>query len=137
MDYTQMKFEDVLIADMGALPYGVRINKDVYDLLTMPYTMANMRSSLSIDKVAESRDSYYQIATTMQKGHTIATIRAHVEVGVGTAVIDKYGAEVRMKLENGSQTSKGDIAIKLKYSDYESSPVSEHFQKFLADYTIH
>ena len=36
MDYTNMTFGDLLVADIGALPKHTRINQDIYDLLTLP-----------------------------------------------------------------------------------------------------
>lgn len=39
MDYTQMRFKDLLVSDLGSLPPDAHINEELYNLLTLPYSL--------------------------------------------------------------------------------------------------
>lgn len=42
MDYTQMRFKDLLVSDLGSLPPDAHINEELYNLLTLPYTLGRI-----------------------------------------------------------------------------------------------
>lgn len=51
MDYTQMRFKDLLVSDLGSLPPDAHINEELYNLLTLPYTLgSDMNTRLTTHK---------------------------------------------------------------------------------------
>lgn len=45
METTQMRFKDLLVSDLGPLPADATINEDIYDLLTLPYSLGTDMNS--------------------------------------------------------------------------------------------
>lgn len=102
MDYTNMTFGDLLVADIGALPKFTRINEDIYDLLTLPYTLGDgVRTSLSSAQLPRTEEeSRYSLTTTITKGDVEATLKTKFSVPfdapVREAVISEYSGTVKM-----------------------------------------
>lgn len=61
METTQMRFKDLLVSDLGPLPADATINEDLYDLLTLPYSLGTDMNSRFIMYRYHGDDSRYQI----------------------------------------------------------------------------
>lgn len=102
MDYTNMTFGDLLVADIGALPKHTRINEDIYDLLTLPYTFGSGARArlLSAQLPRNDEESRYSLTTFITKGDVEATLKTKISVPfdapVREAVISEYSGTVKM-----------------------------------------
>ena len=98
MDYTNMTFGDVLVADIGALPKHTRINEDIYDLLTLPYTLGSgVRTSLPSARLPRNDDGFrYNLTTFITKGDVEAVLKTKFIVSGRDAVISENSGTVKM-----------------------------------------
>lgn len=98
MDYTNMTFGDLLVADIGALPKHTRINEDIYDLLTLPYTLGSgVRTSLPSARLPRNDDGFrYNLTTFITKGDVEAVLKTKFIVSGRDAVISEYSGTVKM-----------------------------------------
>lgn len=98
MDYTNMTFGDLLVADIGALPKHTRINEDIYDLLTIPYTLGSgVRTSLSSARLPRNDDGFrYNLTTFITKGDVEAVLKTKFIVSGRDAAISEYSGTVKM-----------------------------------------
>lgn len=98
MDYTNMTFGDLLVADIGALPKHTRINEDIYDLLTLPYTLGSgVRTSLPSARLPRNDDGFrYNLTTFITKGNVEAVLKTKFIVSGRDAVISEYSGTVKM-----------------------------------------
>lgn len=65
METTQMRFKDLLVSDLGPLPADATINEDLYDLLTLPYSLGtDMNSRFMMYR-------YHGDDSRNQRGHSI------------------------------------------------------------------
>ena len=99
MDYTNMTFGDLLVADIGALPKHTRINEDIYDLLTLPYTLGRgVRTSLSSARLPRNDDGFrYNLTTFVTKGDVEAVLKTKFIVSGRDAAISEYSGTVKMQ----------------------------------------
>lgn len=99
MDYTNMTFGDLLVADIGALPKHTRINEDIYDLLTLPYTLGRgVRTSLSSARLPRNDDGFrYNRTTFVTKGDVEAVLKTKFIVSGRDAAISEYSGTVKMQ----------------------------------------
>lgn len=98
MDYTNMTFGDLLVADIGDLPKYTRINEDIYDLLTLPYTFGSgVRARLLSARMPRNDEgSRYSLTTFITKGDVEATLKTKLTVVGREAVISEYSGTVKM-----------------------------------------
>lgn len=85
MDYTQMRFKDLLVSDLGSLPPDAHINEELYNLLTLPYTLgSDMNTRLTTHKY-HGDSGTYQIGMTLSKGSAEAKLVTDIRVTDGKA----------------------------------------------------
>lgn len=98
MDYTNMTFGDLLVADIGALPKHTRINEDIYDLLTLPYTFGSgVRARLLSARMPRNDEgSRYSLTTFITKGDVEAELKTKFTVAGREAVISEHSGTVKM-----------------------------------------
>ena len=98
MDYTNMTFGDLLVADIGALPKHTRINEDIYDLLTLPYTFGSGARArlLSARMPRNDEGSRYSLTTFITKGDVEAVLKTKLTVAGREAAISEYSGTVKM-----------------------------------------
>lgn len=97
MDYTNMTFGDLLVADIGDLPKHTRINEDIYDLLTLPYTLGGVRARLLSARMPRNDEgSRYNLTTFITKGDVEAVLKTKLTVAGREAVISEYSGTVKM-----------------------------------------
>lgn len=121
MDYTNMTFGDLLVADVGDLPKHTCINEDIYDLLTLPYTsLRGARTQLSSSRLPRTDEGFqYHLTTTITKDNVEATLKTKFTVRGRDAAISEYSGRVKTKYGH----------IDLSFSD------NENFQEYLGDVT--
>lgn len=97
MDYTNMTFGDVLVADIGDLPKHTRINEDIYDLLTLPYTFGSGARArlLSARMPRNDEGSRYSLTTFITKGNVEAVLKTKL-----TDAIDEIYTQITNPLSN-------------------------------------
>lgn len=98
MDYTNMTFGDLLVADIGDLPKHTRINEDIYDLLTLPYTLGGgVRARLLSARMPRNDEgSRYSLTTFITKGDVEAVLKTKLTVAGREAAISEYSGTVKM-----------------------------------------
>lgn len=98
MDYTNMTFGDLLVADIGDLPKHTRINEDIYDLLTLPYTLGSgVRARLLSARLPRNDDGFrYNLKTIITNGDVEAVLETKLTVAGREAVISEYSGTVKM-----------------------------------------
>lgn len=90
MDFTNMRFDDLLVADLGVLPGDARINEDIYDLLTLPYTLGKgIRTKISTTATSYDGDMSYQTAVILTKDNVETILRTTFAVTDGNAKTTK------------------------------------------------
>lgn len=68
METTQMRFKDLLVSDLGPLPADATINEDLYDLLTLPYSLGtDMNSRFEMYRLNPSNPDIYHCSGTYLK----------------------------------------------------------------------
>ena len=105
MNYTNMTFGDLLVADIGALPKHTRINEDIYDLLTLPYTFGSgVRTRLLSARMPRNDEgSRYSLTTFITKGDVEATLKTKLTVAGREA---RDAARIRVMEELASYKQK-------------------------------
>ena len=98
MDYTNMTFGDLLVADIGDLPKHTRINEDIYDLLTLPYTLGSgVRARLLSARLPRNDDGFrYNLKTIITNGDVEAVLETKLTVAGREAAISEYSGTVKM-----------------------------------------
>lgn len=133
METTQMRFKDLLVTDLGALPPEARINEDLYDLLTLPYSLGtDMNSRLTTNK-HHNDSNRYQIGMTISNGSMETKLVTDICITDGKAEITQYNGEVSMLRVSGPRVAHDRVKLKFADKDYEGSP--SPFQEYLAEMT--
>lgn len=131
MDYTQMRFKDLLVSDLGSLPPDAHINEELYNLLTLPYTLgSDMNTRLTTHKY-HGDSGTYQIGMTLSKGSAEAKLVTDIRVTDGKAEITEYNGEVSMLRVSAPRVAHDRVELKFSDKDYENSQTP--FQDYLAD----
>ena len=131
MDYTQMRFKDLLVSDLGPLPADATINEDIYELLTLPYSLGtDMNSRFEMYRY-HGDDSRYQIQMTLSQGTMDTKLETDISVIDGKAEITEYNGEVSMLRVSGPRVGHERVKLKFEDKDYEGSP--SPFQEYLAE----
>lgn len=131
METTQMRFKDLLVADLGPLPADATINEDLYDLLTLAYSLGtDMNSRFEMYRY-HGDDSRYQIQMTLSQGTMDTKLETDISVIDGKAEITTYNGEVSMLRVSGPRVAHERVKLKFEDKDYEGSP--SPFQEYLAE----
>lgn len=146
MDFTNMRFDDLLVADLGVLPGDARINEDIYDLLTLPYTLGKgMRTKISTTATSYDGDMSYQTAVILTKDNVETILQTTFTVTDGNAKITDYEGRVRMRCKGSLPGMSQQVELKFSDKEYESNKQthpngrtvssSVRFQDYLSDVT--
>lgn len=131
MDYTQMRFKDLLVSDLGSLPPDAHINEELYNLLTLPYTLgSDMNPRLTTHKYHDDSGTY-QIGLTLSKGSAEAKLVTDILVTDGKAEITEYNGAVSMLRVSAPRVAHDRVELKFSDKDYENSQTP--FQDYLED----
>ena len=133
MDYTKMRFKDILVSDLGSLPADATINEDLYDLLTLPYSLGTDVNSRITTHNYQGNPGRYRIGMTLSQGSMEAKLVTEVRVIDGKAEITTYNGEVSMLRVSGPRVAHDRVKLKFADEDYEGSP--SPFQEYLAEMT--
>lgn len=126
-----MRFKDLLVADLGELPPEAYINEDLYDLLTLPYSLGtDMHARISI-ATYHGDDSRYQIGMALTKGLMDMKLVTDIHITDGNAEITQYNGEASIPRSSGPQMVHGHATLKFTDKDYDGC--KEPFQNYLAD----
>ena len=131
MDYTQMRFKDLLVSDLGSLPADATINEDLYDLLTLPYSLGTDVNSRITTHNYQGNPGRYRIGMTLSQGSMEAKLVTEVRVTDDKAEITTYNGEVSMLRVSGPRVAHERVKLKFEDKDYEGSP--SPFQEYLAE----
>ena len=123
MDYTNMTFGDLLVADIGDLPKHTRINEDIYDLLTLPYTLGGgVRARLLSARMPRNDEgSRYSLTTFITKGDVEAVLKTKLTVTGREAAISEYSGTVKMQRHGIELTFTQDDAFQDYLGNVESA----------------